>query len=260
MPWVRAAARAGVPCASLHDVGLAPVPSDLAVDGGLCPGRHGPAGATLTGPEFVVVDLPHPRPRRRAVAPRVSRIVVSLGGGGQRGLARAIVTALRRVLPGAHVVVTAGLDVAARLETDVAGAEVVAAPDGAGRWLATADVAVVAGGLTLYEAVALGVPTVAIPVVPAQRPTVRACAARGIAVAVAGGGDDTQRAARVARHVAALAADLERRRAMRTRGPACVDGQGAGRVARAFRALVRGGRVGGAVRAVREPEGDPRAS
>ena len=50
--------------------------------------------------------------------------------------------------------------------------------------LANADVAIVGGGMSLYEACAMGVPAVALPVVAAQMPTVRAFALRGAAIAM----------------------------------------------------------------------------
>ena len=51
------------------------------------------------------------------------------------------------------------------------GCRWIAAPTVSADALATASVAVVAGGVTLYEACALGTPAVALAVVPAQRLT-----------------------------------------------------------------------------------------
>ena len=48
--------------------------------------------------------------------------------------------------------------------------------------LAACDVAVVAGGVTLYEACAVGVPVVALAVVAAQRPAIADFAVRGAAI------------------------------------------------------------------------------
>src|SRR6185295_6033720 len=62
------------------------------------------------------------------------------------------------------------------------------APNGLALELATATVAVVAGGITLYEAAALGTPVVAVAVTPEQRHTIRAFAHEG-AVLDAGAAD-----------------------------------------------------------------------
>jgi len=74
-------------------------------------------------------------------------------------------------------------------------------------------VAVVGGGVSLYEAAALGVPAVGVPVVPAQTPTVRAFARRGAAVAV----PFKASGHRAASEVVALLDDPHRRAAMARR-------------------------------------------
>jgi spore coat polysaccharide biosynthesis predicted glycosyltransferase SpsG len=98
--------------------------------------------------------------------------------------------------------------------------------------LASASAAVLAGGVTVYEAAALGVPVVAIPVVPAQAPTVRALSRAGVTV-------EATSAAAAAGAVARLMASPRLRRSMGERGAALVDGRGAGRVARHLRALMK---------------------
>jgi spore coat polysaccharide biosynthesis predicted glycosyltransferase SpsG len=87
--------------------------------------------------------------------------------------------------------------------------------------------------VSLYEAAAQGTPAVALAVVDAQRPTIRAFAGAGIAVdggrlraASAGAAID-----RVARAVRVLVADPARQRVMARAGRRHVDGRGAVRVA-----------------------------
>jgi spore coat polysaccharide biosynthesis predicted glycosyltransferase SpsG len=89
--------------------------------------------------------------------------------------------------------------------------------------------------MTLYEACALGVPTVAVPVVAAQRRTVEGFAARGAILAAPLPAAARAVSARVvAEHVATLVSrpDLARRHGRTAR--AIVDGRGAVRVARAI--------------------------
>ena len=106
--------------------------------------------------------------------------------------------------------------------------------------LAEADVAVVAGGVTLYEACALGVPSVGLAVVPAQRRAIRAFAKKG-AVIDAGSASTLPRVLVTA---AAAVADLLRDSRLRTqtagRAQRLVDGRGALRVAQSHS---RDGRV-----------------
>jgi UDP:flavonoid glycosyltransferase YjiC (YdhE family) len=81
-------------------------------------------------------------------------------------------------LPHVHVHIAAGF-VDARLPLLPVGSRWVNAPAGLVDEFAAAGVAVVAGGMTMYEACALGTPTVAIPVVPAQRAAIEAAAEAG---------------------------------------------------------------------------------
>ncbi len=114
----------------------------------------------------------------------------------------------------------------------------VAAPNGLTPWLARVDVAIVGGGVSLYEAVAAGLPTVAVPVVPAQAPTIRAFASRRLTLDAGGRrGAVTTVARRVADLVDAAVADHAWRRRVHREGPRLVDGRGAQRVARAILAV-----------------------
>lgn len=98
--------------------------------------------------------------------------------------------------------------------------------------LAKADLAVGAGGVSLYERLALGVPTISITIANNQRNTIGAFARAG-ATLDAG---DVQRldAYALAAIVGALMRDRRRRRELAERGRALVDGRGAQRVAGAL--------------------------
>jgi hypothetical protein len=299
--------RHGARVASVHDLAIASIPSDIAIDGSIV--RRGPldAAASLTGSRYAILD---PRlmtfaarsgrghasgepstsvralrgeagvdggadsgaaKRARVEAARVTsaaaprpRIVVSLGGGPRRALALRIAQSVKRAHPGADVVFAGGfaaLSAGPRSIPGLVPLESAANPIGAGsaadaavRWLATpdafrpelarADVAVLAGGVSLYEAAALGVAAVALAVVPAQGPTVRGFAARRAVLnagAVADGrsaGAATAIAAAVTRRVTRLLDDERLRRRIARRARGLVDGRGAWRVASALRDLV----------------------
>src|SRR5690606_5029590 len=104
--WVRAARRRGVPVASIHDAGIAPASSDLAIDGSLaaCRAIDG-ARRTLLGPRFMVLD---PAIARTRSDRRDDRVVIALGGGPRTGLARSSARALRKECPALRVPVAAG--------------------------------------------------------------------------------------------------------------------------------------------------------
>jgi spore coat polysaccharide biosynthesis predicted glycosyltransferase SpsG len=102
--------------------------------------------------------------------------------------------------------------------------------------LATASAAVVGGGLTLYEACALGTPAVVLPVTSAQSFTTRAFSATG---AVYGVRARTRRQAakRAARLAADLLADPILAARVGRRARRLVDARGARRVAAHLAAL-----------------------
>jgi len=253
-PWLRAARRAGVPVASLHDLGIAPLASDLAIDGSLGARRiHGlgvDAAACRLGAAYAVLGpvAAAPRRPRERVPSEPPTMLVGLGGGQQAGSGRSIARNLRAELdrlPGlsrVRVLLSLGLDSSGASGSAglPAGIEVIP-PARFREALAQATVAVVAGGTTLYEACALGTPAVAVPVVPGQATTVRRFVRAGLAAGVRGAaGVGTEAWGRAAAAVALdMLADASRRGEMSRRGPLAIDGQGAVRVARAIATLMR---------------------
>jgi spore coat polysaccharide biosynthesis predicted glycosyltransferase SpsG len=103
--------------------------------------------------------------------------------------------------------------------------------------MARASVAVVGGGVSLYEACALGTPAIGVPVVAAQRPTVAAFAARGAARGLTRGVS----AGRVADECVSLLSDAAMRRHLSRMGRRLIDGRGAFRAAAAVARLASAG-------------------
>jgi spore coat polysaccharide biosynthesis predicted glycosyltransferase SpsG len=97
---------------------------------------------------------------------------------------------------------------------------------------------VVAGGVTLYEACALGVAVVALPVTAAQHMAVRAAACRGAAIDTGRPPVDDCMVSRTADAVAALLQNDALRRRQSKAAKALVDGNGAARVASRLKELV----------------------
>ena len=234
--WVATAHRLRVPVMSIHDVGVAPVPAQISIDGSV--GRTADCGTmrALRGPRFAVLDPAVVRHRRAARhLTQRPRVLVALGGGFHA--LRAVVPLVATLVhahPGVEVRVAAGFATTRR--PLVTGCRVVSAPGGLAGELAQATVAVVAGGVTLYEACALGVPVVATAVAPSQRPTVAAMTRAGAAWS-GGSLRNARDARRLARATAALLADATARRALGRRGRQLVDGRGVWRVAAAVRRL-----------------------
>jgi hypothetical protein len=170
--WVRRARRFGIPVASIHDDRPLRATSDLVIDGSVV-SRHHDDARRVAGPAFAVLrDQGHrrlPRSEREHAS-----VLVALGGGVhvKRAGARVAAAIVRRT-PQARVSLAAGF-AGGPLPRVPAGCRWVAAPDGLARALSRTSACVVSGGVTLYEACASGTPAVAVAVVDAQRPAIKA--------------------------------------------------------------------------------------
>jgi spore coat polysaccharide biosynthesis predicted glycosyltransferase SpsG len=262
--WIRAGRRAGCLVVSLHDLGLGCHEADLVIDGSLIRNAQASRGETLSGPRFAVLDptlVDDVRSRLQAAYPERERdpdaVLVALGGGPRAELALDIAESIVAAHPRARVRVAGGFSGPPKggpyvSEEDPDDSDVGAAfrrPDAPHiAWvgpvrnlhaeMARASVAVVGGGVSLYEACAHGVAAVGVPVVPAQRPTVAAFVARGAARGVTRGPVSAQA---VAAECAVLLSDAAMRRHVARMGARLIDGRGAFRAAAAVSRLARAG-------------------
>jgi spore coat polysaccharide biosynthesis predicted glycosyltransferase SpsG len=239
-PWIERARRAGVPSVSVHDC-VDAHDADLVICGSIGVGEIHASGSVLNGPQIYPLDrrirtaLRH-RWTRPAVRPM--RVLIALGGGQHvRRMAQELVLAIRRHVPDASISVAAGFSRGRR--PTLRGARWLSARSGLTQALANCDVAVVAGGVTLYEACALGTPAVALAVVPAQRRAIAEFAWRGAVVDAGLASELTIE--RAARDVAALLGDERRRRDTASRARRLVDGLGAQRAAEHIRTMLARG-------------------
>jgi spore coat polysaccharide biosynthesis protein SpsF len=224
-------------------------PGAEAADLVVAPFGTAPAGAAarwLTGPEHV----PLRRAVRAAAAGGRAReagaapvVVVSMGASDPGGLTVPAVEALGRAR-------AAGVGLEARVVASplmpawgALGALLdrlgmpppcLADPANMPAALAAADLAVLAMGVTVYEAMALGLPAIVLCRTSGDAEHARALEARGAVVSL--GPHWTEE--RIAQAVAALAGAPERRAAMAHTGRALVDGRGAERVAKRLLRLV----------------------
>ena len=234
--WIRAAREAGIAVASVHDLGLGCHDADLLIDGSITTTLPAAGPRTAIGPAFAVVDpglavRTHPPHERRG-------ILISLGGGPRAATACAIAAEIARRAPDVQVRVVGGF-VSRRPPVPPPPKNVVwvgASSNLAGE-LRRAEVAVVGGGVSLYEACALGTPAVAVAVVEGQRPTVSSFVSRGAAL---GGAALPVRPGTVAEDALRLLRSGALRRTVAGAARRLVDGRGASRAARAILQLVEG--------------------
>jgi UDP-2,4-diacetamido-2,4,6-trideoxy-beta-L-altropyranose hydrolase len=220
----RLAARA--PCTVLiDDLADRPTPVDVVVNGGFHASRliyrGKPDTSYLLGPQYVLLDPAFAAPLSRASAGVVRRVLVTLGGDAPSELFENVIDAVGRAAPQAQLDVVVGPFTAwkavnrdrVRIHRGLSSLRA--------RMLA-ADLAITAGGMTLYECLASGVPIVALAIADNQRPNVASLGAAGLLV----DGRPSLEAA-----IRRLIEDAELRTTMSRRGRDVVDGAGARRVA-----------------------------
>ena len=213
---------------AIRDLGLNQGPSDVLIDpsiANLLAYTDMAERDIFLGPDYMIV-APSPEERR----PEDASVLVSLGGGASSEFTRPLAEAL--VAAGLRVFATKGFD-----------AGNVSPSDGPVRWVETdaeihdarsrCAVAVTTAGVSLYEMLASGVPTVAMGVDDVQLRTAEAFAERG-AVENAGllPGIDP-------RDLASRTIEMIRNHPLRERlgetGPKLVDGKGLARVSEIVR-------------------------
>lgn len=229
--WMAASRRVGALVVTVHDLGIGARGADLVIDGSVARQAKRKSGRrALIGSQFAVLDPRIASTRRHPIISR--RVLIALGGGPHVTLAEAVATAIVGSDPYAEVRIAGGFLGRPRA---VHPRITWIRPRGLAPELAQAKVAIVGGGVSLYEAAALGVPTIGVPVVKAQVPTVLAFARKGAALGVPFASPPQTAATKAL----ALLNDSGQRDELSRRSRALVDGRGAWRAAAAVIALAK---------------------
>jgi spore coat polysaccharide biosynthesis predicted glycosyltransferase SpsG len=197
----------------------------------------------LLGPDYLALHPAFWAVPRRAPAREVRRVLVTFGGSDPKEVSRPVLRMLDRV-PGNFVVsLVVGpfyrdpeqlLAEASGLERRV---DAVMAPTNLAMLMQEHDLAVSAGGGSLYELACTGCPAVAVETVQDQCFQLEALAKAG-SILSAGHVDDLDWGA-LARNVSEIVRDTTVRARMAVAGQDLVDGRGAGRIAYAIGSLTR---------------------
>jgi spore coat polysaccharide biosynthesis predicted glycosyltransferase SpsG len=210
---------------AIDDLADRPLPVHLVVNGAFEAERLRYRGAAdtrfLLGIEYALLGPAFGAPPARRPEGRVTRVLVTLGGGAVGESLAVVVEAVRRAVPSATIDLALG-----PLSDDAAGAlEGVTIHRGLPSLrdlMLRADLAVTAGGMTVYECLASGTPIVGVCLAANQRPNIDALGRAGLIVS---GEPSVEDAVRLA------AGDPALRRRMSVEGRRRVDGRGAERVA-----------------------------
>lgn len=233
--WVRRARGARLPVVAIRDLGADGAGADLVIDGTFVP-ESSDLAPELRGPAYALLDPVIAVLRDQRLARHPHRALVALGGGTYvRQLGVDLARRIRHLSADLHVDLAPGF-APGRLPALPAGCRWIER-HAVRRALATTGVAVVAGGITLFEALALGTPTVTLALNDGQLVTTRQASALGI-VADAGpvtGGHATAMAAALAVQLAGAPALAD---ALGAHAQGFVDGRGAARAVRAIASLM----------------------
>jgi UDP-2,4-diacetamido-2,4,6-trideoxy-beta-L-altropyranose hydrolase len=203
-----------------------------------------PGAALLLGPAFALLRSEFVRHRgwTRPPLTRVRRILVTLGGSDPDNVTLAVLRGLAAAVPAdAQVRVIAGHSNAhgdslrAFASAQPFDCTILTGVDDMPAELMAADVAVSAAGTTTWELAFLQLPALIVTTADNQGTNAAAMEQRGATRDL--GRPDAGLAARVARELRALVADTAALNAMARAGRTVIDGQGAGRVVDALRAL-----------------------
>jgi spore coat polysaccharide biosynthesis predicted glycosyltransferase SpsG len=239
--WAGAARARGCPVIGIADAGIGLRRADIVVDGSVVarPAVFDVGTRVVRGCSMAMVDPAVVAARRREIRAQQPTVFVALGGGYRTAYARRVALAVRRRCD-ARIVVAGGFVRVPRALRDGKAVRWIGPQRSLIPWLAAATVAVVAGGITLYEACAIGMPTVALALVAPQRAAVCALATRGAVDAVSRERAVLPEADRVADRVVALLNDPARRAQLARNAQRTVDGRGTQRVARLLERIARG--------------------
>jgi len=225
----RAGSRA--PVAVFDDFGDPPLAAALVVD---VAAEDEPGDRILGGFRYAAVRSPFWGLPERRLSARVSRVLVSTGGGATSEAGLELGLAVARMLPETTVTVVGCAGTRFRPSP---GVQVVDAQPSLLRLLLEADLAICAGGQTMLEVVAAGTPCLAVGLAENQQRQATRLAALGAVAWV-----DRPDAAIVATTAARLADDPVERLRLSRAGQKAVDGLGALRLAFHVVRLAEGGR------------------
>jgi spore coat polysaccharide biosynthesis predicted glycosyltransferase SpsG len=229
----------GAVIAGIHDLGLGAYDSQLAIDPSVSTVHpYNPESyifGLYTGPRYAVLASSFQKLRAMpgSYPERARSLLVTLGGGGTQKILMPLLPALEKLSKVLKVAILAGLTSENRswlAEHCPAGVECkfLAPRDDPARLLFDADMAIVAGGVTLYEAACLGTPTLVVSHHSLQQITAARFETLGVAQNLGLSSDVT--VPQLVEAAMSLAGDAHRRAEMGRHGRELVDGCGAERV------------------------------
>ena len=188
--------------------------------------------------------------RHKTVRPEVQEFLITQGGGDTGGFTPMIIQALERMACRPHFTVVIGpafrhhAELASAVRASTLDLTLIYNARNMSELMWDADLAITAGGLTMFELACIGIPSMVICGEPLEVETAARLDKAGVVANFGFGGD--VRETQLAETVDALAMNLEERRRMSVRGKELVDGRGCQRIVGLIRervARVHGSRL-----------------
>lgn len=237
--YLQALRTAGLFVVVLDDFALHPFAAHIVVNGGAAAralSYSSSSGDTrfLLGPQYALLSSVFEKTDKRIISPSVHRILLSVGGSDPHRALPRMLQILDAVQMPFVIAVVVGpfVDGLGGLAGEQYRHEVdfVRAPQDLQDLMLNADLAISAGGQTLYELAATGTPTVAVEVFDNQAVNIRHLAAKGV-VREGGCITDGDFDQRLPATVTEVIGDKAARAQLSSAGQLLIDGCGAGRVA-----------------------------
>ena len=233
-----------IPVLSIHDLGLNPLPSDVAIDGSIFPStKDFPRRDTAfyTGTAYLVLDPAFAmlHQQRKQIRERIQSIIVNLGGGDSSGMFESVLEGLKSWGRDLEVVGVPGFadwgqEQLARKNWAPLEFRWASKDEAIERLLFRADIAITAGGLASFEALCVGTPLLALSLDGFQHFTVSMLAKADACIDLG----EALKPASIPLLLDSIEAVPGRRERLSFRGRQIVDGRGAERVCRLIQRLV----------------------
>ena len=234
VPWLQFDGAASMPLWADWIVSMSPAADEARYRALQCR----PQTRLLLGPHYAILreECLQRRGSLRPVSPQAERLLITFGGGDDRGACLASLEAIRHAGRFETTILTSGYNphissIRVQLERTVGfrGRLLIDDTDVARR-MTEADIAITAGGTTTFEMAMLGLPMLIIQIADNQRANAQAWQRTGVAVDL--GPLEELNMDRLRDQLVGLAGDPARREQMSMLGRQCVDGLGAERIAR----------------------------
>jgi UDP-2,4-diacetamido-2,4,6-trideoxy-beta-L-altropyranose hydrolase len=238
-----ASLRSGVSLSAvIDDMADRLLPADVVVNAALNASsliyRALPTTLFLIGPAYTLLRSEFAQGIHNPVRDPVQRVLITTGGTDTMNLTPSLINGVRSCLGSAGIDVVVGpffgnrAEIQERADADPELIRVHIDPPCMRDLMLQADLAVTAGGQTLYELAATGTPSICFCLQQNQSFNISGFVAQGVTLFA--GADDSDLISRLSSSLLRLAENVELRRQMSTRGKALVDGMGAQRVAGAI--------------------------